>query len=41
MNAVGLDNVPNKGGHGNASVLDLGMTQKGYRGIVGLIENGR
>jgi hypothetical protein len=41
MNAVGLDNVSDKGSHRNTSVLDLGMTQKGNRGIVGLIVNGR
>jgi hypothetical protein len=36
VDAVGLDDVTDKGSHGDTAVLDLGLTEPGDGGVLGL-----
>lgn len=40
VDSVGLDNVSNKGSHGDTAVLDLRMAQKGNGGLIRFAPNG-
>ena len=40
MNAVGLHDVANEGGHGDTAVLDLGVAQVADRRLVAAINHG-
>lgn len=40
VDSVGLDNVSDEGGHGNASVFDFGVTKEGDGVIVGVSPDG-
>ncbi len=40
VDAIGLDNVTNKGSHGHATVLDLGVTQESNGLFIGVTPDG-